>query len=142
MYIRIDEEGNPVRCELKQLRKLHPQTSFPDVMTEAIASEFNLIPFTDDEKPSYDELTEKIVFGGFVQRDGSWYRTFEVQRKELGQAIEEVRAHRDKLLAQSDSFMLSDRDIDPRIADYRQALRDITDQDGYPYSVEWPNAPF
>lgn len=48
-----------------------------------------------------------------------------------------VRAKRNKLLAQSDVYALADR-ITPEWTAYRQALRDITDQEGFPFSVTWP----
>ena len=51
-----------------------------------------------------------------------------------------VRAKRNKLLAQSDVYALSDR-ITVDWTTYRQALRDITDQDGFPTNVTWPTKP-
>ena len=51
-----------------------------------------------------------------------------------------VRAKRNKLLAQSDVYALSDR-ITVDWTTYRQALRDITGQAGFPYSVTWPTKP-
>ena len=51
-----------------------------------------------------------------------------------------VRSRRDSLLAQSDVYALADR-ITPEWASYRQALRDITAQEGFPYSVIWPTKP-
>jgi hypothetical protein len=53
-----------------------------------------------------------------------------------------VREERDKLLASSDWTQVADAPVDKAAwAEYRQALRDITTQDGFPWSVEWPIAP-
>lgn len=54
---------------------------------------------------------------------------------------DEVRAERNKLLAETDWWALSDHTMTQAQEDYRQALRDITDQSGFPESVTWPTKP-
>jgi hypothetical protein len=50
-----------------------------------------------------------------------------------------VRAERDKRLAATDFYMLQDAPPAPEgVADYRAALRDITEQEGFPENIEWP----
>ena len=51
----------------------------------------------------------------------------------------QVRAERDELLAASDHMALADR-ITDEWRDYRQALRDLPEQDGFP-DVAFPVAP-
>lgn len=51
-----------------------------------------------------------------------------------------VRSQRDSLLQQSDVYALADRITDDWTA-YRQALRDIPAQAGFPSSVTWPTKP-
>jgi len=51
-----------------------------------------------------------------------------------------VRSQRDSLLQQSDVYALADRITDEWTA-YRQALRDIPAQAGFPASVTWPTKP-
>jgi hypothetical protein len=51
------------------------------------------------------------------------------------------RAERDMRLRETDWMALSDNTMTPEWASYRQALRDITEQTGFPYSVEWPTKP-
>ncbi len=52
----------------------------------------------------------------------------------------QVRAQRDALLATSDSMALADR-ITDAWRTYRQALRDIPAQSGFPTNVTWPVEP-
>jgi hypothetical protein len=52
-----------------------------------------------------------------------------------------VRLKRDSLLSQTDWMASQDRVMSQEEKDYRQALRDITDQEGFPESVEWPTKP-
>lgn len=51
-----------------------------------------------------------------------------------------VRSQRDSLLQQSDVYALADRITDEWTA-YRQALRDLPAQAGFPASVTWPTKP-
>jgi hypothetical protein len=55
----------------------------------------------------------------------------------------EVRATRAQLLAQSDWAVLPDSPVADRLAwaAYRQALRDLTSQPGFPTDVTWPTLP-
>ena len=52
----------------------------------------------------------------------------------------QVRAQRDALLASSDNMALADR-ITDEWRTYRQALRDVPAQSGFPTSVTWPVEP-
>jgi len=52
----------------------------------------------------------------------------------------QVRAERDALLVASDTMALADR-ITDAWRTYRQALRDIPDQSGFPTNVVWPVGP-
>jgi hypothetical protein len=53
----------------------------------------------------------------------------------------DVRNQRDRLLSDTDWMALSDNTMSPAWATYREALRDITAQEGFPYSVSWPTKP-
>lgn len=54
----------------------------------------------------------------------------------------EVRKDRNKLLSDSDWTQVADAPVDKTAwATYRQALRDITSQSGFPWTVEWPEQP-
>lgn len=54
----------------------------------------------------------------------------------------EVRAQRNKLLAASDWTQVIDAPVDQATwATYRQALRDVTAQAGFPEAVFWPTTP-
>lgn len=67
--------------------------------------------------------------------------------RETAEALQalSVRADRAALLSSTDwtqvpDSPLSDKDRD-RWADYRQALRDVPEQRGFPWMVEWPKRP-
>ena len=53
-----------------------------------------------------------------------------------------VRQSRNDKLAECDWTQVADSPVDKTVwATYRQALRDITTQNGFPWSVTWPDAP-
>ena len=49
-----------------------------------------------------------------------------------------ARNRRDKLLSATDYFALSDRVMPENVKIYRQKLRDIPLQEGFPYEIEYP----
>ena len=56
-------------------------------------------------------------------------------------SADEARALRDELLAATDWTANSDVTMTADMTTYRQALRDIPAQEGFPYSVVWPTKP-
>jgi hypothetical protein len=62
--------------------------------------------------------------------------------KAQAKANANIRAERNRLLADSDWTQLADAPVDKAAwSAYRQALRDITSQSGFPLSIEWPAVP-
>jgi len=51
------------------------------------------------------------------------------------------RAERDRLLKETDHYGLSDVTMSDAMATYRQALRDVPQQDGFPGTITWPTKP-
>ena len=51
------------------------------------------------------------------------------------------RATRDELLKATDHYGLSDVTMSDEMTAYRQALRDIPQQEGFPNSITWPTKP-
>jgi len=63
-------------------------------------------------------------------------------KKLLGIQAEEARTQRDALLSQSDWTQVPDAPVDQAAwAAYRQALRDVPQQAGFPTEITWPQEP-
>lgn len=63
--------------------------------------------------------------------------------EELLQLSSEYRLHRNRLIAETDWILLEDVNISNK-ADwltYRQNLRDLTNQPGFPTDIIWPEKP-
>jgi len=54
---------------------------------------------------------------------------------------EEMRTERNTLLTETDWWAVSDRTMTQAETDYRQALRDVPQQDGFPINITWPTKP-
>lgn len=53
-----------------------------------------------------------------------------------------VRRTRNATLAETDWTQVADAPVDKAVwATYRQALRDVTTQTGFPWTVTWPESP-
>ena len=62
--------------------------------------------------------------------------------REAEQKAKEVRTQRDALLAETDWTQVADAPVDAQAyANYRQALRDVPQQSGFPTEVVWPIRP-
>ena len=61
------------------------------------------------------------------------------------EVAEQVRAERDRRIAETDWYMMPDYPADPEtlevVKGYRKALRDITFQSGFPRAFKWPVVP-
>jgi len=61
------------------------------------------------------------------------------------QIAAQVRGERDRLIAETDHLVMPDYPLTDSertaIADYRQALRDVPQQTGFPTDVDWPTKP-
>ena len=52
-----------------------------------------------------------------------------------------VRLLRDEILAETDWWAVADRTMTQAEIDYRQALRDVPAQAGFPENIRWPTKP-
>lgn len=66
----------------------------------------------------------------------------QVEVDRIASAAASARAERDRRLAACDWTQVADAPVDRAAwADYRQALRDVPDQPGFPDVIAWPEEP-
>jgi len=64
------------------------------------------------------------------------------EQRQLEQEADEARTQRDALLSESDWTQVPDAPVDQAAwAEYRQALRDLPQQAGFPTEITWPQIP-
>lgn len=98
---------------------------------------FGWIPFTAD--PNDVEQHGREIYERALAMGPAPYVAPEPDPVDLAA---QARAQRNSLLAASDWSQLPDVPVDKAAwAAYRQALRDVPEQDGFPSNVEWPTKP-
>ena len=128
-------------------RVLFPNTSFPETGPNEEWMQENNCMLVSDNKP-YDELNEKIVVvEPYIEGDKVYIvdvvvKTPEEKEQDKITKATKVRQERNKRLTASDWTQLADAPVDKDAwAQYRQALRDVTSQEGFPWQVTWPSTP-
>jgi hypothetical protein len=94
------------------------------------------------DPPSFNRDTERLYEGAPAQQDGQWRMNWVVSQIPADEMAAKVRKQRDAKLAATDWTQLADSPADKAVwATYRQALRDVPSQPGFPWNVQWPTQP-
>jgi len=115
--------------------------------------QFNVVELYETALPQIDSLTHTVMRDGGEFVNGRWQYRWSVNQKtseqvaieqveRLAQLQAEARAQRNQLLTASDWTQVADAPVDKAAwATYRQELRDISAQEGFPWTIEWPTQP-
>lgn len=153
LYARI-ESGQVAAYPFNavDLRIANPNTSFPAEMPDATLAEWGVFPVARTEPPAYDPATHRLQEERPVQSGIGWVQAWTLvplTPEELvvryQQKADAVRSEREALLTACDWTQLDDTPIantqKQAWASYRQALRDVPSQAGFPFNVVWPAKP-
>tara|TARA_R110000868_G_scaffold103433_2_gene284827 strand:+ start:2518 stop:2934 length:417 start_codon:yes stop_codon:yes gene_type:complete len=138
MEIRLKETG--VVVFYNELQNMYPNVSGPlDDLYDVVF-----------EGPQAQPTRYQTAFrDGVEQIADKWYTKYSVTdmdaetiaNKDAEQAAN-MRQARSDMLADCDWTQVADSPVDKAVwATYRQALRDITAQAGFPWTITWPDAP-
>ena len=148
MQIRIRETGAVMyESEFRAYCQANGGPSWEQTTTEVLEALGADVVF---EGPQAQPTRYQVAFADGVQQlDGKWYTKYSVadldadgiSAKDAEQA-KSVREQRNTKLSESDWTQLADAPVDDLAwATYRQALRDISVQSGFPWTVTWPTQP-
>jgi len=146
MEIRIRTSGAVMyEGELRSYLKANNGPSY-DQLTPEIMEALGVDPVL--EGPQATPTRYQTAYRDGVQQiDGQWFTKYSVAdmdadaitTKDAEQA-KSVRQTRDDKLKETDWTQITDATADKTAwATYRQALRDVTKQDGFPWTITWPN---
>ena len=129
------------------LRKENPNTSFPKNPSDSALAGYGVYPVIE-ANPTVG-IDQKLVKSWTPELIANvWtlnHQAVDMTADEIAErtAVEEanVREQRDTKLAECDWTACSDVTMSEAMTTYRQALRDITAQAGFPWTVEWPTQP-
>jgi len=163
MEYRVRSSG-----ELKsqgEIRKLNSNMSLPKVWNDNVHDALGIDPVFETPKPEASGDYKTVVRNGVEQdANNNWVEAwieqdmFEdttvdgvtttkaeheaaYQAQLDSDAAASMRDERDRKLAATDWMGLSDVTMSAEWATYRQSLRDISAQEGFPHSVTWPTEP-
>ena len=118
--------------------------------TDLSSQGFSLAQVVEETVPSFDAITQRCTLSTTpILRDGVWILTWVIENKsaetlalELHDRELNARARRNDKLKDTDWTQLPDAPVDSAAwATYRQALRDLTSQAGFPDAITWPTVP-
>lgn len=167
MQVRIRETG-AVMYE-SEFRALFPNTSMPQQLSEELLNSFGADVVFEGPQATGGTVYQYSQASGVEQVNGKWYTKYILGPVFLDQVVDgvtttaaeqedaykaqkdaeqakNVRATRDAKLAECDWTQVADALLDAPVdktawATYRQALRDITAQEGFPWTVTYPEKP-
>lgn len=133
-----------------RLRHDNPNTSFPKHPTDELLASYGVMPVTVTNAPSYDERSQKLEQAAQpVHVNGAWLLQWNVSNKTAEEVAAQdaakansLRAERNAKLAACDWTQVADAPVDTAAwAVYRQELRDVPEQEGFPENIVWPTEP-
>ena len=129
----------------KEFRRRHKNTSFSRLLDENLLDAFDTDIVFEGLKTNGPEPYSYSYRDGVEKIGDKWYTKYTIGQKDKEpvdkQQEDNIRSRRDQLLKESDWRAVSDRQLEPEWKEYRQALRDISKQEGFPHDVEWPVDP-
>lgn len=93
-----------------------------------------------EDSPEFNNLYERLE-EVWTEDETTRYKSFNKIPYTAEEKARNIRLRRDQQIVITDMEAVSDRSPSQEMLDYRQALRDITDQDTFPNSVIWPIKP-
>ena len=135
-----------------EVRRRFPNTSFPVDIESADLTAFGVVTVHNIPQPSIDIRTEKLEEGTPAFNGTQWNQVWDVlplsaaeQQAITDSQAEYVRSVRNERLADCDWTQLADSPLDADAktawALYRETLRMVPDQPGFPWNVQWPQQP-
>ena len=145
MYVKLtNNQPSKFPYTLADLRQDNPGTSFPADITNETLALFSVYPVATTSAPEFDSKTHRVK-QGVELIDGAWTQVWHLQELPEQQASANIRAERNRRLADCDWTQLADNplDADAKLAWqlYRETLRMVPEQTEFPWNIEWPPIP-
>jgi hypothetical protein len=144
---RVRETGE-LQSEI-EVRRRFPNTSIPKIMNQGVCDALGVDPILESPQPSPGRYFNVRKDGVVQNAQGAWTWNWVVEEMTAEQkaAIDaeqatQVRQTRDMRLQASDWTQSLDAPVDRAAwAAYRDELRSLPEQEGFPHNVVWPTKP-
>ena len=136
------QDGVQTPYNMGQLRRDNRSVSFPKTVNASTLQAYGVYSVVEAAQPDYNKTTQSITRAeSAVNVNGQWTYNWVVEDKTSESLAAEQRSKRDELIAKTDWTANSDVTMSAAMATYRQALRDVPAQAGFPSTVTWPEEP-
>ena len=165
MEIRVRTTGAVMYTD--EFRQLHQGLGLPKVLTEEVINAWGGDIVFEGPQASGGTVYQYSMRQGVQEIEGKWYTKYvlgpiftdraatenepaktaaeqEAEYKAMKDAeqAKSVRTSRNDKLKDCDWTQIADSTADKTVwATYRQALRDVTAQAGFPWTIDWPTMP-
>lgn len=150
MYVKVTNgvvEKYPY--SIGELRKDNPTVSFPKNPGNDLLARWGVFPVQPQNPPAFNQANQNCDRVNPTLQNGVWVETWSVTAassdeiaRRTAEMSAQVRSQRDSELMRSDWTQVADAPVDKAAwATYRQSLRDVTLQAGFPWNVSWPVKP-
>jgi len=147
MEIRIRQSGQVVTES--EFRSLNPNTGFPQLLTVEILDNFGADPVFEGAQAQPTRYQTAFRDGVTQDDQGRWFTQYSVADMDDeakaaldAQQAASQRTSRDEKLKATDWTQVADSPVDKDLwATYRQELRDVPSQTGFPWDITWPTEP-
>jgi hypothetical protein len=134
-----------------EVRSLYPNTSFPSQWSAELVEELGLDPVFETPAPTVTRY-QTAYKDGVEQVAGKWVWKWSISEMSAeaiaskdAEAAKAMRADRDKRIAETDWIIIKNLELNQNVPGvwevYRQALRDVPSQAGFPHEITWPSKP-
>jgi hypothetical protein len=94
------------------------------------------------EPPNINPKRERLSNSQPLQQEGRWVTNWAITPIPDSEGAKSVREQRNQKLKDTDWTQIADAPVDKAAwATYRQALRDVPSQAGFPWDIQWPTQP-
>jgi len=125
----------------REIRALMPNVSFPGGHWTENACDLVGCDLVHDSTPPSSKVTQTVELDGAEESDGKYKQKWKIVNLPDDEAASAARSYRSNLLAQTDYLALADSTLTQEMRDYRQSLRDVPSQSGFPHDITWPSKP-
>jgi hypothetical protein len=153
IYVKTDSQNNILvyPYNLDMFRKENSNVSLPSELTSEFLETYLIFKVHPTKAPEVSK-EKKIIPVKPVFENGVWFQSWNVVDKtqqeieqEYIQRSRNIRERRNRLLLETDWVVAKAFETNTPIPqvwiDYRQVLRDVSNQENFPYEVIFPDIP-
>lgn len=158
-YAQLNEDGTYSHQITTSGNVLWDENNFcpaAALIKDGKAEQFRVVELHEVDPPEIDPMTQSVIRDGGEYVDGRWqynWRVDDLSPEQIAEntaakerkAVVAAKTKRDKMLSESDWVVIKALEAGALVSEewvvYRQALREVPQQEGFPNTIAWPVFP-